>query len=143
MLYKVNLNSKNCIKILLFNLAIFILLINNSYSMSKKMEINQFRFEDYKTADKAKEALLKLHPVGSDVGELVRRLDSMIDNKIIFNPSSDNLSNRLSQKGYYIYFSYKKPKIFREIEWRVIIVPQKDDINKINILKVHKFLHTF
>jgi hypothetical protein len=111
--------------------------------MSKKMEINQFRFEDYKTADKAKEALLKLHPVGSDVGELVRRLDSMIDNKIIFNPSSDNLSNRLSQKGYYIYFSYKKPKIFREIEWRVIIVPQKDDINKINILKVHKFLHTF
>lgn len=142
MLYKVNLNSKNCIKVLLFNLIILMFLINNSYSMNQKIENNQFRFEDYKTADEAKEALIELHPLGSDVGYLVKRLDSIIGNKSIFNPSSDDLFKRLSKKGYYIYFSYIKPKILHEIEWRVIIIPEEKDINKIDVLKVHKFLHT-
>ena len=34
-----------------------------------------FHFEKYKTAKEAKEALLELHPIGSDVGELVKTLE--------------------------------------------------------------------
>ena len=34
-----------------------------------------FYFEKYSTAEELKTALLELHPIGSDVGELVRTLE--------------------------------------------------------------------
>ena len=56
-----------------------------------------FYFEKYSTAEEAKEALLELHPIGSDVGELVKTLEGAggkcgtID-KIKYNTKPENLN---------------------------------------------------
>jgi hypothetical protein len=50
-----------------------ILFFNRGYIMAHMT--SEFRFEKYKTAEDAKVVLLKLHPVGSSVDELVETLD--------------------------------------------------------------------
>lgn len=61
-------------KLILLIILMGITMEAGAMSMFGKSE--GFRFEDYKKADNAKEALLKMHPIGSNVDGLVKTLTS-------------------------------------------------------------------
>lgn len=86
-----------------------ILSINNNAEANMFNKFKKgFYFEKYKTAEEAQKVLLELHPIGSDVGELVRTLDIAMNRKQVFDKSVDNLQDRMSKKGSYFYFDYKQ-----------------------------------
>lgn len=66
-------------KSLVIFLSIFSLAIIAAISTSNANMFNRFKkgfyFEKYSTAEEAKAELLKLHPIGSDVESLVKRLE--------------------------------------------------------------------
>ena len=66
----------------IFVLSIFLTIFMPAISQAKFMNKidNNFHFEKYKTAESAKDALLKLHPIGGNAGELIKDLDIAIKN---------------------------------------------------------------
>jgi hypothetical protein len=74
------LNMKNYIFLKPFLLlTIFLSFFLSTPNQANANMFNKFKkgfyFEKYKNAQEAKAELLKLHPIGSDVGELVKRLE--------------------------------------------------------------------
>ena len=79
-------------KSLIICLSILSIIFIASTSTSDANMFNRFKkgfyFEKYKTAEEAKVELLKLHPIGSDVRELVKRLEmagAMVKDKDLDN----------------------------------------------------------
>jgi hypothetical protein len=97
-----------------------------------------FYFEKYKTAEEAKENLLKLHPIGSDVKELVKTLErsggkcSDVDSKKlekakINNPKIKHLTNVIHCE---VLVGFINP-----IAWRVGVMAVENKIDDIGIGK--------
>ena len=57
-------------------LRIFIVLLLGMLPMTLNAQEKSFRFEDYSNGEKAARALLKLHPIGSDVMPLKETLEN-------------------------------------------------------------------
>ena len=58
----------------IFSLATIALISTSHANMFNRLK-KGFYFEKYSTAEEAKAELLRLHPIGSDVGELVKTLE--------------------------------------------------------------------
>ncbi len=107
-----------------------------------------FYFEKYKTAEEARVALLELHPVGSDVGELVKTLERA--GAKVTQDSEESLKNYKKFKQYdewwkdgttkIYHYSYDKASPFfvvlNNIEWRGGIWINKS--NKVTFLSANK-----
>lgn len=105
------IQSINKTKILLtVFLSVFLFCFLSTPNQANANMFNRFKkgfyFEKYKNAKEAQKALLELHPIGSDVGELIKTLDIATGRKEIFDKSVDDLKDRLSKKGSYFYFDY-------------------------------------
>jgi hypothetical protein len=103
---------------ILFVVSLFIL-IAATHNQANANMFNRFKkgfyFEKYSNPEEAKEALLKLHPIGSDVVALVRTLEMAggrcyeIEN-VIRNKKPTTVKR----------CEYKEKEIFLDTKWRVI-----------------------
>ena len=92
--------------------TLFITIENSDANMFNKFKTG-FYFEKYKTAEEAKTALLKLHPIGSDVGELVRTLERA---KSVYSPiTNPKFKDQYNNMIFYKYASFP-------YEWNIGIV---------------------
>jgi hypothetical protein len=80
--------------------SVFLNYNNANANMLNKFK-DGFYFEKYSTADEAKEALLELHPIGSDVGDLVKTLEGANGKFINSINRKDLLSNPVREKEYF------------------------------------------
>jgi len=104
---------------------------------------NEFKFQKYDNGDYAKDALLIMHPIGSDVGELVKTLDIATGREKVFDKSTDNLQDRISKKGNYFYFDYYTSNlIIFSTEWRALVTFDIKNPTIITNIETHKFLHS-
>lgn len=109
-----------------------------------------FRFEKYKTAEAAEEVLLRIYPVGSKVGELIKSLEkagaecSITDwkvNKEHIDPLSSvgslNIKEKIfgSEDGYLC--SYEEPELVFSTSWQVDVHVDPEDFSKIKKIKVN------
>jgi hypothetical protein len=65
-----------------------------------------FYFEKYSTAEEAKAALLELHPIGSDVGELVKTLERAGAKVKKYKTSKAEILSYPDSKVEYYFFKY-------------------------------------
>jgi hypothetical protein len=99
---------------------------------------SEFRFEKYKTAEDAKVVLLKLHPVGSSVDELVETLDKAGGEEYIpFIEGKYKKNPRLKNIVYFRYYS----GFLELIRWGVSVERYKE--NKIFNIGVSKMYEGF
>jgi hypothetical protein len=98
-----------------------------------------FYFEKYKTADEAKEELLRFHPIGSDVeGLMVTLKKAGMKCGPVTNPE---FKDKQEYKNL-IYCDYYKSKfVIFSTEWRVLARFDPKDSNIISFLEVHNFFH--
>ena len=89
-----------------FSLSLISPINNNANANMLNKFKKGFYFEKYENAEEAQKALLELHPIGSDVEELVKTLDIATSKEKIFDKSVDDLRDRISKKGSYFYFDY-------------------------------------
>jgi hypothetical protein len=126
--FEKNKLAKSILTIILILLGIFIV---NGASINKFR--SGFYFEKYKTAEEAEAALLKLHPIGSSVDELVKTLERAGAEE--YNPYSyyDNVSSdvkKYEKPNDMIFFRYENRTInsLYPKDWSISI---KIDNNKI------------
>ena len=92
-----------------------------------------FRFEKYKTAEDAKRALLQLHPVGSDVDDLIETLKKIgVDCKV------DH-----TQYGTFTTGEYVQYKALFGYDWGVRVKHSEADEKKIEFIVVWKHYDGF
>lgn len=101
----------------------------------------EFRFEDYKKADDAKEALLTMHPVGSSVDDVVKTLKGVGAKCRLVDGKTNKTTNILNKEDDFAICSKMQRKylIFTK-EWRVIIYPSPENYQQVKSLKVLTFL---
>ena len=98
---------------------------------------SEFRFEKYKTAEEAKAALLKLHPVGSSVDELALTLQkagmTVMKNYQFksVNPQRDMLDQKYNYKNLYARYEWKTSFL----PWSISVVQIIIKYNKNNTIK--------
>ena len=94
--------------ILTFTLTLTLVIISTSNANANMF--NKFKkgfyFEKYSTADEAKAALLELHPIGSDVGELVKTLERAGAEVKKYKTSKAELLSYPDSKVEYYFFKY-------------------------------------
>ena len=94
---------------LAFTLTLTLVIISTSNANANMF--NKFKkgfyFEKYSTAEEAKAALLELHPIGSDVGELVKTLE-----RAGAEPLEDDLSKYRKFKKYNSWWERGIVKIY-------------------------------
>ena len=122
---------------LLILLSCFLLTsIDSNAAMFNKFK-KGFYFEKYKTAEEAQNALLELHPIGSDVGELVKTLEraggkcGIIAKDLVREKTAQNtylvsakiLDKISNPKDYHQckYIEYTLPFGFGEYYWLVTV----------------------
>lgn len=131
--------------ILFFGILTAILPINNNANANM---FNKFRdgfyFEKYDTAEEAKAALLELHPIGSDVGELVGTLEGAGAIEDTPKSKKDNggwdhiiIDKRKVLVGNFLFFHYSHRKFFIfPTTWTVIIEFDQINFTKITAISV-------
>ena len=135
--------------ILTFTLTLTLVIISTSNANANMF--NKFKkgfyFEKYSTAEEAKAALLELHPIGSDVGELVKTLERAgaeveklnDDNYKKFYPREFNKWKSKGNANHYI-IKYDKASYFfvilNWIEWKGNLWTNND--NKITFINFYK-----
>ena len=65
-----------------------------------------FYFEKYSTAEEAKAALLELHPIGSDVGDLIKTLERAGTEVKKYKTSKAEILSYPDSKVEYYFFKY-------------------------------------
>ena len=119
-----------------------------------------FYFEKYKTADEAKDALLDMHPIGSDVSELIKTLERAGGGCGIFETKIEDYVDKFKGKEFTskrqvtlkknIITSFKdhvicyyQIKMFGgflgNYDWTVVAYPNRNDVDKIGYIGVSKF----
>jgi len=101
-----------------------------------------FYFEKYSTAKEAKAALLELHPIGSDVGELVKTLERAgADVKKYKTSKAEILSYPDSKVEYYFFKYFQKTFPIFGYNWGGSIDFNKK--TKIEKFYIGKYAETF
>lgn len=160
-------NMKNCL-IKIFSFLLISILSLTIITNNNKAEANMFNkfkkgfyFEKYKTAEEAKTALLKLHPIGSDVADLVKTLERAGGKCGIYREemqSYEYISSSSGEKGvgkrrlvtkreiisdpkidrfFCEYYIYSLPLICTT-EWSVSVKVDLEDKNKASIIEVYR-----
>jgi len=113
-------------------LFLIFLICSITFGLFKFHERNiMFRFEDYGTAKKAQEVLLKLHPVGSSVTELIKDLEiAGAECGPITNPE---YKDKPEYKNF-IYCIYYEKEIVFSTKWMVSV--RYDENEKIRELDI-------
>ena len=130
----------------IFSLATIALISTSHANMFNRLK-KGFYFEKYSTAEEAKAELLRLHPIGSDVGELVKTLegaggecvitDGTINKKPIGNGSFEeslNVKNKISRNEDFYSCYYREPLFiisFIKYHWVVSILVNIDKNSQI------------
>lgn len=133
---KISVRIKKLLEITLITIISIIVLFNVA-SYFKGNWTNKFRdgfyFEKYKTADKAKEALLGLHPIGSNAKSLI----NTIEKAGAFHKPITNLKykDRPEYKNYLSY-TYNKKMLFGLANDKYGIGIKYDENHKIKNIKV-------
>ena len=126
-------------KILLAILILCAFGITEGSAMSEKpLEEREFRFEDYKDQEKAKEHLLALHPVGSDVGSILERLRKLGPTHIkTLEPGNKLFGNNkeISSKTFFYHITHK---VIFTLDWIVSVSISKE--KKIIAISVQQYV---
>jgi hypothetical protein len=147
-LFKIHI-IKNFIIALTITLTLAIISTSNANANMFNRFKKGFYFEKYSTAEEAKAALLELHPIGSDVGDLIKTLE-----RAGANVSEEDLKEYHNYKEYDYWWKNGVVKIYRfkydrasyffvilnQIEWTgVIQLSHSDDILNLGINKGRAF----
>tara|TARA_Y100000389_G_C17444416_1_gene510681 strand:+ start:430 stop:834 length:405 start_codon:yes stop_codon:yes gene_type:complete len=121
--------------ILVALLSITTLIEANAMSGS---EIKNFKFEDYKTEKAAKEALLEIHPIGSNFNGLITTLEQsggkceyMDEAKLKKAQKNNNKIKHLTNVVHCETFT----GLIKGLAWRVSIMIANDKIDDIGVSK--------
>ena len=107
---------KNLIKIIILLTSFLVTNKNSEANMFNKFK-KGFYFEKYKTAEEAKAVLLELHPIGSNVDGLVKRLEGANGKFIDSINRKDLSSNPVREKEYFSENISKKASIKYRYEY--------------------------
>ena len=107
----------------------------NFFTIEKIKIYKKFKFEHYNTANKAKEALLQIHPIVSDVSDLVKVLEVA---GAIFSPTTHP---KYKDKPIYksiLRYSYRESELFGLLstKWIFIIALQDNNSKKIKRISI-------
>lgn len=135
---KKSCQSLQNIFLLTFLLTLFSILItvqDSNASMFNRFK-KGFYFEKYKNADEAKEALLKLHPVGSDVRELVKTLERAGGECKIYTTKNGLGANKLSKADDFYNCGYSRGIFPFSSVWMININVEENNLNLIKEIYV-------
>jgi hypothetical protein len=103
--FKVKYSFKPMFKNICIFLSLFLAILtsnNANANMFNKFK-KGFYFEKYKTADEAKEELLKLHPIGSDAQALIETIERAGGEFIIRITRDDAMNDSAKEKYFFKY----------------------------------------
>lgn len=121
-------------------LAAIIIIMTSSAMAFEKKDNAPFRFEDYKSEEEAQAALLKLHPVGSDIQLLRKTLEYTGASCSLLDLKSQKVKELLNS-DVIVRCDYVQKKFFFTYQW-VVLGAQKDtpSLGIIKEIKVMKAL---